>query len=151
MSKLDDILLEELGRTRAEIQTRIITERKRASGDTGASMREVPLSPGRAGIEGFRYAGVMEKPRKPGKVPADFVQILTKWANVKGLSGRFQSQSDFDRFIYNTYQMIKARGFNPAFTKDIFTTPLENLANRLPLAIGDQFVAELINKIEWQK
>jgi len=151
MTNVDDILLTELSRTRAEIQTRIITERKQASGDISRSMRELSLGPARAGIEGVYYAGVMERPRKPNPVPADFVRILTRWANVKGLSSRFESQAEFSRFIYNTYQAIKHQGFNPLFTKDIFTTPLQNLSNRLPLALGDHFVTELTNKIfEWR-
>ena len=151
MTTVDDILLQELSLTRAEIQTRIITERKQASGATSQSLREMSLGPSRAGIEGVYYAGVMERPRKPNPVPADFVQILTRWANVKGISGRFQSQAEFSRFIYNTYQAIKTQGFNPMFTKDIFATPLQNLSNRLPLALGDQLVTELTNKIfEWR-
>jgi len=151
MSKVDEILLSELGRTRAEIQSRTITERKRASGDMGASMREEPIGAGHAGIYGFRYSGVMERPRKPGRIPADIAQILTRWANVKGISSRFESEADFHRFIYNTAQAIKLKGFDPERTKDIFATPLENLSNRLPLALGDQFVTELTNAVfEWR-
>lgn len=151
MSRIDDILLEELGRTRAEIQSRIVAEGKEASGKTRQSMQEVALGSQHAGIEGFQYSGVMERGRLPGRVPADFVQKLTEWATVKGIASRFTSAAEFHRFIYNTHQAIKTEGFNRAFTKDIFATPLENLANRLPLVLADEYVSEITNKVfEWR-
>lgn len=145
----EELLLEQMSITRAEIQGRIITQRKYVEGNTYKSMKEVPLGFGRVGIEGVYYAGVMERPRRAAPVPADFVQILTRWANVKGISARFESKADFDRFIYNTYRAIRTRGFNNQYTRDIFTTPLENLANRLPLLLIEQFTTEITDRI-WQ-
>ena len=145
----EELLLEQMSVTRAEIQGRIITQRKYVEGNTYKSMKEVPLGFGRAGIEGWQYSGVLERPRKPDFVPADFVQILTRWANVKGISARFESKADFDRFIFNTYRAIRTKGFNTEYTRDIFTTPLENLANRLPLLLTEQFTTEITDKI-WQ-
>ena len=150
MSKVDEILLEELAKTRAEIQTRMITERKYVSGSISRSLKEVSLGSSWAGIEGAYYAGVLERPRKPGAIPADFMQTLTIWANTKGISSRFGSQADFSRFIYNTAMAIKRAGFNPSYVKDIFTTPFQNLANRLPLSIGDELVTQITDKV-WQK
>lgn len=149
MSRVDEILLDELSSTRAEIQGRIVTERKYVEGGISRSLKEVPLGIGRAGIEGVYYAGVMERPRRPSPVPADFVRILTRWANVKGISARFEGKADFDRFIFNTYRAIRTKGFNNLYTRDIFTTPLENLANRLPLLLTEQFTTEITDKI-WQ-
>lgn len=146
----EELLLEQMSVTRAEIQGRILSERKYVEGGMSRSMKEVPLGFGRAGIEGVYYAGVMERPRRPAPVPADFVQILTRWANVKGISARFESKADFDRFIYNTYRAIRTKGFNTEYTRDIFTTPLENLANRLPLLLTEQFTTEITDRI-WQR
>lgn len=146
MSKVDDILLSELGKTRAEIQTRIVSEGKEASGKTGQSMKEVSLGRARAGIEGFRYAGVMEKARRPGAVPADIQIIIRQWAISKGIASRM-SASELSRFIYNTARSMKAVGANPRFTRDIFATPLQNLENRLPLVLGEEFVAEILNNV----
>jgi hypothetical protein len=143
----EELLLEQMSITRAEIQGRIITQRKYAEWNTYKSMKEVPLGFGRAGIEGWQYSGVLERPRKPDFVPADFVQILTRWANVKGISARFESKADFDRFIYNTHRAIREKGFNNRYTRDIFTTPLENLGNRLPLLLTEQFTTQITDKI----
>ena len=150
MTNTDRIMLDELRQTRFEIQARIISERKEASGKTRESMAEKGIGPGHAGIEGFAYAGVMEKGRRPGKIPAAFYRKIMEWARYKGIS--FGSEEELQRFAINTAKAISARGMNPIFFKDIFTSPLESLSNRLPLRLGDEYISELINSVfEWQK
>lgn len=145
MKELETVLMSEAEITKEEIVGRIVSQGKTASGATQNSFYVAPSGRMSVGIYGFRYAGVMERGRGRGGIPAGFVHILDRWARAKGIT--FATDSDRSRFLYATAKQIAQQGFNPSYYRDIFTTPLENLANRLPLSLADAFVAAVDNRI----
>jgi len=145
MKELQAVLMNEAEITKDEIVSRISSQGKTASGATQNSFDVAPTGPLSVGIYGFRYAGVMERGRGRGGIPAGFVHVLDRWARAKGIT--FTTDSDRSRFLYATARQIAEHGFNPSYYRDIFTTPLENLANRLPLSLADAFVAAVDNRV----
>lgn len=97
---------------------------------------------------GASYAGVLERGRKPGRIPYNFVDILVKWARDKGLN--FKSQSDAKSWAWWKAQRIKEEGtrmYAEGRTEDIFTTPLEELKKGVIKDVKDLYKAEIKNQI----
>ena len=85
MSYISDILQEELDILLKEIIRQHEAAGQVASKKTRDSFK-VEVSENRGQLIGASYAGVLEKGRKPGKVPHDFTNILLRWMEAKGIA-----------------------------------------------------------------
>lgn len=85
MSEVSDILQEEL-----EVLLKEIIKQHEAAGQVASKKTrdsfKVEVSENRGKLIGASYAGVLEKGRKPGKVPHDFTNILLRWMAAKGIA-----------------------------------------------------------------
>ena len=85
MSDVSDILQEEL-----EILLKEIIRQHEAAGQVASKKTrdsfKVEVSGNMGKLIGASYAGVLEKGRKPGKVPRDFTDILLRWMAAKGIA-----------------------------------------------------------------
>lgn len=85
MSDVSDILQEELDVLLKEIIKQHEAAGQVASKKTRDSFK-VEVSESNGKLLGASYAGVLEKGRKPGKVPHDFTNILLRWMSAKGIA-----------------------------------------------------------------
>lgn len=85
MSDVSDILQEELDNLLKEIIKQHEAAGQVASKKTRDSFN-VEVSENNGKLVGASYAGVLEKGRKPGKVPHDFTNILLRWMSAKGIA-----------------------------------------------------------------
>jgi hypothetical protein len=93
MSYISDILQEEL-----EILLKEIIRQHEAAGQVASKKTrdsfKVEVSENKGQLVGASYAGVLEKGRKPGKVPDDFADILLRWLYAKGLAPADAEQAE---------------------------------------------------------
>ena len=149
MSDVSDILQEEL-----EILLKEIIRQHEAAGQVASKKTrdsfKVEVSGNMGKLIGASYAGVLEKGRKPGKVPRDFTDILLRWMAAKGIApsdarqaeimanatkwkiikegtslyaGKRTSKVDFTRLINTCLRSIKKRVavyYLNEFKKNIF-------------------------------
>lgn len=142
---IEGILLEQITLTRQEMQDLMATRKKNVTGRISGNFEEVRLGYGHVGIVGDYYAGVMEVPRKAGKVPKNFYLKIAEWARAKGL--KFATDTEFNQFVYHTVRSISKHGFNPKYTEDIFSTPLAHLEERIGKVLMDEIEVEITNTI----
>lgn len=138
-------LLEEL---KQNIINRHISARQVASGKTKAGFEVRMLSSFRGQLRGYSYSGVLERGRRAGKVPKNFITIIAKWAQVKGIS--FASDKDRMRFAYFVSKKIREEGtlmFRQKREEDIFTTATKRFEDMLGIEIGSLLEAEVRNKV----
>lgn len=148
VEQVSDILTEELGKLKEDIIKRHEGAGQVASGKTRASFEDYLTSERSGVLEGAGYAGVLERGRKPGKVPYDFKDILQRWAVAKGLT--FESQSDFNRWAYFVSKKIREEGtelYRSGKQEDIFTTPIRNFENNLSERIAAFYETEIENNL----
>ena len=93
MSNVSDILQEELDILLKEIIRQHEAAGQVASKKTRDSFK-VEVSENRGKLIGASYAGVLEKGRKPGKVPHDFTNILLRWMEAKGIAPSDAGQAE---------------------------------------------------------
>lgn len=142
-----EILNSELNILKNDIVSRHKAAGQVASGRTAASF-EVKLTENGGQLLSANYAGVLERGRKPGKVPFDFKNILLKWAAAKGIS--FQSDADANRWAYFVAQKIKREGttlYRSGRTEDIFETAIADFSDRLTERIGAFVSIQIKNEI----
>ena len=93
MSEVSDILQDEL-----EILLKEIIRQHEAAGQVVSKKTrdsfKVEVSDNRGELIGASYAGVLEKGRKPGKVPKDFTDILLRWMAAKGIAPSDAGQAE---------------------------------------------------------
>lgn len=93
MSYVSDILQEEL-----EILLKEIIRQHEAAGQVASKKTrdsfKVEVSENKGQLIGASYAGVLEKGRKPGKVPHDFTNILLRWMAAKGIAPADAKQAE---------------------------------------------------------
>jgi hypothetical protein len=93
MSDVSDILQDEL-----EILLKEIIRQHEAAGQVASKKTrdsfKVEVSENRGKLLGASYAGVLEKGRKPGKVPNDFTNILLRWMSAKGIAPSDAKQAE---------------------------------------------------------
>lgn len=148
MSSIPDILREELERLRSDIIFRHEQAGQVASGKTREAL-EVQLHDQTTGqLIGFSYSGVLERGRKPGGVPRDFIDILKRWAAAKGIS--FSDEKQFNIWANAVKWKIIREGtklYKSGQTEDIFSTPYQELNTRLSTRIAAYFESEINNLI----
>lgn len=148
MDSIQDILTHELATLEKEITSRHQQAGQVASGKTRASFAHF-IKGGYTGIlEGAIYSGVLERGRRPGKVPFKFTDIIKRWAIAKGIT--FSTKSDFNRWAYFVAQKIKNEGtrlYRSGQTEDIFSTPIDEFSDRLLKKVSTYFEAEIENEI----
>lgn len=85
MNSVTDILSKCLERVKSRIQTRIAEEGRTASGKTAASLT-VEVNGLRGALYGIQSMKVIERGRRPGKVPYGFREIIKEWIKAKGIA-----------------------------------------------------------------
>ncbi len=93
MSDVSDILQEELDNFLKEIIRQHEAAGQVVSKKTRDSFK-VEVSENYGKLVGASYAGVLEKGRKPGKVPDDFADILLRWMSAKGIAPSDAEQAE---------------------------------------------------------
>jgi hypothetical protein len=144
---VQQILTEEMQILQAEIIQRHEQAGQVASGKTKASF-ELSITSSEGKLIGLNYVGVLEKGRKPGGVPKDFIDILQRWAQAKGIT--FADEKHFNLWANGVKWKIIKEGtklYRSSQKLDIFETPIENLNKRLPNRIVNFYESELLNDI----
>jgi len=148
MPTIDKILLSELEALRKDIIERNVQFGSVASGRTNKAF-STRLTGDLSGVlEGATYAGVLQRGRKPGKVPNDMVERIKEWIIAKGLA--FKDEKDLDRFANSIKWSIIKFGSKLYRTKqehDVFDTPIADFENRLASEIAAFYEAKSINEI----
>lgn len=142
-----DILRQELDKLKADVITRHEQSGQVASGKTKQSF-EVATQPFAGQLMGASYVGVLERGRKPGKVPYDFVDILKRWASAKGIS--FSDEKQFNRWANGVKWKIIREGtklYRSGTTQDIFDTPIKEFDIRLTERISIYYQQKVTNEI----
>lgn len=146
-TQVERILYEELEILEEEIIHRHEQAGQVASGKTRASF--LIRSSNLVGtLSGANYVGVLERGRKPGGLPENFIEIIRKWAAVKNIS--FSSENQFNLWANGVKWKIIREGtklYRSGQKQDIFDTPIENFNKRLPIRIINYYESELINDI----
>lgn len=143
-----DILSEELDLLQADIISRHENAGQVASGKTRSSFERNMVSDYRGQLLGASYSGVLQKGRKPGKLPFDFKDILLRWAAAKRIT--FNTPSQARTWAFFVTKKIREEGtrlFRTNSEIDIFNTAVDNFSNRLSERIGTFFQEELANTI----
>ncbi|MEI8087087.1 MAG: hypothetical protein WCG93_12835 [Paludibacter sp.] len=146
-TKVERILYEELEILEEEIIQRHEQAGQVASGKTRAKFL-IQSSNLVGTLSGAGYVGVLERGRKPGGVPKDFIEILQKWAASKNIS--FSSEKQFELWANGVKWKLIREGtklYRSGQKQDIFDTPIENFNKRLPIRIMNYYESELINDI----
>lgn len=145
--KIEDILNEELEALRSEIITFHERAGQVASGKTKDSF-SIETQNFSGQLLGASYAGVLEQGRKPGAVPRYFLDIIKRWAIVKGIS--ISDEKQFNRWANAVKWKIIKEGtklYRSKQTLDIFTTPIANFESRLMDRTALYFKEETLNEI----
>ena len=93
MNDVSDILQEELDNLLKEIIKQHEAAGQVASKKTRDSFK-VEVSESNGKLLGASYAGVLERGRKPGKVPHDFTNIILRWMSAKGITPSNERQAE---------------------------------------------------------
>jgi hypothetical protein len=141
-------LEERLNELKANIISRHVDAGQVASGRTKAGFEVKMLSPYHGQLLGYSYSGVLERGRKPGRIPKEFRAIIERWAVAKGIS--FNSDADRSRFAYFVAQKIQREGtklFRSGGTVDVFSSALVSFTDLLATEALDAFEIEVKNQI----
>ena len=141
------ILKEELDILKSDIIVRIENSKQVATGKTKASF-ETKSTDLNGQLLGASYVGVFERGRKPSGVPRDFIDILKRWAQVKGIS--FENEEKFNLWANAVkWKMIKegTKLYRSGQTQDIFTTPIEQFTSRIAKRVIIYYETEILNSI----
>ena len=141
------IIYEELQTLEQDIVLRHEQAGQVASGKTRASfLVTADLTSGQ--LTGNSYVGVLERGRKPGGVPKDFIDIIQRWAQAKGIS--FSDEKQFNRWANAVKWKIIREGtklYRSGQNQDIFETPIAQFSQRLPARIANYYTDEITNEI----
>jgi len=141
------ILKEELDILKSDIIIRIQNSKQVASGETIKKF-ETKSTDSNGQLLGVSYVGVFEKGRKPGGVPRDFIEILKRWSQAKGMS--FENEDKFNLWANAVkWKMIKegTKLYRSGQTQDIFTTPIQDFSNRIARRFIVYYEAQIFNEI----
>ena len=141
------ILSEELTVLQSDIIARHQAAGQVASGKAKAAF-EIKATDQNGQLLGVGYSGTLERGRKPGKTPTDFVDILKKWIIAKGLT--FKDEKDLTRWANAIKWKIIKEGtklYRSGQSEDIFTTPINQFNQRMTVRISAFYEQEIINEI----
>lgn len=144
---VQEILTEELQVLQSEIIQRHEQAGQVASGKTLKSFK-IDVLPYSGTLSGNNYVGVLERGRKPGGVPKDFIEILKRWAQAKGIS--FSNEAQFNLWANGVKWKIIREGtklYRSGQKQDIFDTPIENFNKRISTRVINYYETELTNDI----
>ncbi|MDR1454649.1 MAG: hypothetical protein LBJ01_03260 [Tannerella sp.] len=148
-----EILREELERLRDDIIRRQKDAGAWASGKTAAGYEVAVESGTRGWLGGYSYAGVLEKGRKPGKVPVYFKEIIRRWIVAKGL--QYKDDKDLNRMAASIAWVIRKKGTK--LHRDgrevyIFDTPMKDFTDRLADRLASFYSIQTSNEVykQWQ-
>lgn len=144
---IQEILSQELKTLQADIITRHEQAGQVASGKTLKSFK-IDVLPYSGTLSGAGYVGVLERGRKPGGVPKNFIEILQKWAALKNIS--FSSEKQFELWANGVKWKIIREGtklYRSGQKQDVFDTPVENFTTRLQNRVAIYYETELTNDI----
>ena len=147
MSTASDILREELDVLLDKITARMEEQGKVVSGRTRDAL-EVNVSELHGQLIGPSYMGVLERGRKPGKGPSNFVEILKEWIIAKGLS--FEDEEDLTRYANAIKWKIIREGsalFRSGQRDDVFSTPIEEFSDTMARRLAGLYQTEIDNQI----
>ena len=139
MIDVQQILSEELNTLKSDIIIRHEASGQKASGKTEQGF-EIVVSGSVGQLLGYSYVGVLGTGRRPGKVPREFVDILKRWAQAKGIS--FSNEKQFTIWANAVKWKIIREGtklYRSGIHQDIFETPIENLKVRVTKRVSDYF------------
>lgn len=148
MISIAQILDEELEILKNDIIFRHEQSGQVASGKTKAYFENKLTSNYSGQLLGAGYAGVLERGRKPGGVPRDFIEILRRWSQAKSIS--FKNEEQFNLWANAVKWKIIKEGtklYRSGQIEDIFETPVLQFNNRLSQRIATYFEQEVQNQI----
>jgi len=148
MESIGKIINEELETLKNDIIIRHEQSGQVASGKTRSEFENKLESDYKGELLGAGYSGVLERGRKAGGVPKDFVDILKRWAQAKSIS--FKNEEDFNRWANAVKWKIIREGtklYRSGQNEDIFETPLNQFNQRLTIRIAIKFEQEVTNEI----
>ena len=134
------ILNEELDDLRKRIIKNHISAGQKASGKTINSMR-VELGDNYGQLTGRKYFGTLETGRKPGKVPANFSNIILKWMQSKGINVPKPKS-----FAYLVARKIRIEGtvlYRSGGRSDIYSEEINKTIPKLLKRLGKDQVQEI--------
>ena len=134
------ILNEELDDLRKRIIKNHISAGQKASGKTINSMR-VELGDNYGQLTGRKYFGTLETGRKPGKVPANFSNIILKWMQSKGINVPKPKS-----FAYLVARKIRIEGtvlYRAGGRSDIYSEEINKTIPKLVKRLGKDQVQEI--------
>lgn len=144
---IERILTEELEKLRKEIIDAHDAAGQRASGKTAKSLN-VEVNGTHGELLGASYIGVLDKGRKPGRVPFNMQEIILKWAQAKGL--HFATPAQARSFAYFVSKRIREEGtelYRKGGRTDILQDPVERFTERLSKRIAGMYIQEVNNHI----
>lgn len=139
------VLVSHLGNVKSKIIQAMASNGRNASGKSAASLNVVETDSG-AALEGSKSFLVMERGRKGGRLPRNFVSIIREWIVAKGISYddmipkngnreaglmRLSSAIAFS-IMKNGTKLHRDHGYN-----DIFTSAIDS---EMPLIENDTIV-----------
>jgi hypothetical protein len=142
------ILKEELERLRDDIIQRQKDTGEYASGKTASGYEVAVESEFHAWLGGYSYVGVLERGRRPGKVPMYFKEIIKRWIIAKGLQSK--NGKSLDRMAASIAWVIHMKGtvlHRNGIEMDIFTTPIKDFTERTASKLSILYRDEIINQI----
>lgn len=134
------ILNEELDDLRKRIIRNHIAAGQKASGKTIKSI-QVEVGENYGQLTGRKFFGTLETGRKPGKVPANFKDIILKWMQDKGIN-----PPDRESFAFFTANKIKIAGtllYRMGGRSDIYSEEINKTIPKLVKRLGKDQVQEI--------
>ena len=144
---VEQILTEELENLKSDITSRIEASGQTASGNTAKSL-EVEAKDYSGQLTGASYIGVLETGRKPGRVPREFIDILKRWAQAKGIS--FSDEKQFNLWANAVKWKIIREGtklYRSGQNEDIFDSSVKKFEDKLNERIAVFYQSQIANEI----
>jgi hypothetical protein len=151
MNDTKQILQEELNRLKEDIIFQQKEVNAWASGETAKGYSVKVENDFSGALEGYSYAGVLARGRRPGKVPYHFNEIIKRWILAKGL--QYKDERDLNRMASSIAWVIHMKGsqlHRNGYELDVFDTPLRNFTERMGERLSTMYREQIINEI-WRK
>ena len=148
METIREILTDELNKLKEDIIQYQKDTGAWASGDT-AKGYEVSVDSEFSGqLLGYKYAGILQTGRGPGKVPYSFKEIIKRWIVAKKIQPK--DGKSIDRMAASIAWVIHKKGtalHRDGTERDIFDTPLSEFSERLSNRLSTFYTKEITNNI----